>query len=60
MNKIITIARQFGSGGRLIGRELAQKLNIPFLDNELGRVRRQRNGKECNGKRREAHAGRGR
>ena len=35
MNKIITIARQFGSGGRLIGRELAQKLNIPFLDNEL-------------------------
>ena len=25
MNKIITIARQFGSGGRLIGRELAQK-----------------------------------
>ena len=42
MNKIITIARQFGSGGRLIGRELAQKLNIPFLDNELGRVRRQR------------------
>ncbi|MBS1412624.1 MAG: cytidylate kinase-like family protein [Christensenellaceae bacterium] len=35
MNKIITIARQFGSGGRLIGKELAQKLNIPFLDNEL-------------------------
>lgn len=35
MNKIITIARQFGSGGRLIGKELAQKLNIPFWDNEL-------------------------
>lgn len=35
MNKIITIARQFGSGGRLIGKELAEKLNIPFLDNEL-------------------------
>lgn len=35
MNKIITISRQFGSGGRLIGKELAEKLNIPFLDNEL-------------------------
>ena len=35
MNKIITIARQFGSGGRLIGQELDEKLNIPFLDNDL-------------------------
>ncbi len=35
MNKIITISRQFGSGGREIGAKLAQKLGIPFYDNEL-------------------------
>ena len=33
--KIITISREFGSGGRTIGRELAQRLNIPFYDKEL-------------------------
>lgn len=32
---IITISRQFGSGGRTIGKELAQKLGIPCYDNEL-------------------------
>ena len=36
MNKnIITISRQFGSGGRTIGRELANRLGIPFYDEEL-------------------------
>ena len=35
MNKIITISRQFGSGGREIGAKLAKKLEIPFYDNEL-------------------------
>ncbi len=35
MNKIITISRQFGSGGREIGAKLAKKLGIPFYDNEL-------------------------
>ncbi len=35
MNKIITISRQFGSGGREIGSKLAKKLGIPFYDNEL-------------------------
>lgn len=35
MNKIITISRQFGSGGREIGEKLAEKLGIPFYDNEL-------------------------
>ena len=34
-NKIITIGRQFGSGGRTIGRLVADKLNIPFYDKEL-------------------------
>jgi len=35
MNSIITISRQFGSGGREIGAKLATKLGIPFYDNEL-------------------------
>lgn len=35
MNKIITISRQYGSGGREIGEKLATMLNIPFYDNEL-------------------------
>ena len=33
--KIITISREFGSGGRSIGRKVAQKLGIPFYDKEL-------------------------
>ena len=32
---IITISRQYGSGGRFIGRKLANKLGIPFYDQEL-------------------------
>ncbi len=35
MNKIITISRQYGSGGREIGEKLAKRLGIPFYDNEL-------------------------
>lgn len=35
MKKIITISRQYGSGGREIGAKLAAKLGIPFYDNEL-------------------------
>lgn len=34
-NRIITISRQFGSGGRTIGRETAAKLGIPCYDYEL-------------------------
>ena len=33
--KIITISREFGSGGRTIGRKLADALGIPFYDKEL-------------------------
>lgn len=33
--KIITISREFGSGGRLIGRRLAEKLDVPYYDKEL-------------------------
>ncbi len=34
-NRIITISRQFGSGGRTIGKEVAEKLGIPLYDKEL-------------------------
>ena len=33
--KTITISREFGSGGRTIGRQVAEKLGIPFYDKEL-------------------------
>ena len=29
---VITIARQFGSGGRLVAQKVAAALNIPFYD----------------------------
>lgn len=32
---IITIGRQYGTGGREIGKKLADKLGIPFYDREL-------------------------
>lgn len=35
MNSIITISRQYGSGGREIGKKLAERLGVPFYDNEL-------------------------
>ena len=34
-NSIVTISRQFGSGGREIGRLLAERLGVPFYDKEL-------------------------
>ena len=33
-NIVITIGRQFGSGGRYVGRLLAEKLGVPFYDKE--------------------------
>lgn len=33
--KIITISREFGSGGRTIGHKVAERLGIPFYDKEL-------------------------
>lgn len=35
MVNIITISREFGSGGRTIGREVAKRLGIPCYDREL-------------------------
>ncbi len=35
MSKIITISRQFGSGGRELGRRIAQELGWAYYDNEV-------------------------
>ena len=32
---IITVGREYGSGGRIIGKKLSEQLNIPFYDKEL-------------------------
>lgn len=34
-NRVITIGRQFGSGGREIGEQLAKELGIPLYDKEI-------------------------
>lgn len=34
-NKIITISREFGSGGRFIGEEVAKKLGMKYYDNDI-------------------------
>ena len=34
-NFVITISREYGSGGRLIGEELARRLGIGFYDKEI-------------------------
>ena len=35
MNTIITIGREYGSRGRVIGEALAKRMNVPFYDKEL-------------------------
>lgn len=35
MNKIITIGREFGSGGRELGRKLAENLGFEYYDKEI-------------------------
>ena len=37
MIKIVTISREFGSGGRTIGKEVAEKLGIPCYDKDKKR-----------------------
>lgn len=41
---IITIERQYGSGGHLIGKKLAEDLGIPFYDGELLKVAAKESG----------------
>lgn len=43
-NLIITISRQYGSGGREIGRKLAEHLGIPYYDKELIILAAERSG----------------
>ncbi len=35
MNKIIAISREFGSGGRELGKRLADELNYAYYDKEI-------------------------
>ena len=46
MNKkvVITIARQYGSGGRTIGEMLSQDLNIHYYDRELLKLASEESG----------------
>lgn len=41
---IVTISREFGSGGRLIGKQLAEKLNVPYYDRELIELAAEKSG----------------
>ena len=42
--KIITISREFGSGGRELGKRLADELNIPCYDHEIIELIAKENG----------------
>lgn len=44
MNKIITITREFGSGGRELGKRLAEKLGYKYYDKEIISQLIQQNG----------------
>lgn len=41
---IVTISREFGSGGHSVGQKLAEKLGISFYDNELIRIAAEKMG----------------
>ena len=44
MNTIITIARQYGSGGREVGKKLAESLGIRCYDRDLITMAAQKSG----------------
>ena len=35
MKKIVTISREYGSGGHTIAKLVSEKLNVPFYDSEI-------------------------
>ena len=35
MKTLVTISREYGRGGRIIGKLLAEKLHVPFYDKEI-------------------------
>ena len=41
---VVSISREFGSGGRLIGKELAARLGIPCYDRTLIRKTAEKSG----------------
>lgn len=43
-NVVITISRQYGSGGRTVGEMLAKKLEIPYYDKELLKLASEESG----------------
>ena len=44
MKTIITIGRQYGSGGRQVGQKLAESLGIPYYDKEILKVAAKESG----------------
>jgi len=44
MEHVIIINREYGSGGRLIGKQVAEKLGVPFYDNELIKLTAEKSG----------------
>ena len=44
MNTIITIGRQYGSGGRQVGQKLAKEFGIPYYDKEILKVAAKESG----------------
>lgn len=45
---IITISRQYGSGGHIIGKKLSEELDIPFYDNEIISISAKKSGIRAN------------
>ena len=41
---ILTISREFGSGGRLIGNRIAERFDVPFYDRELIEMAAEKSG----------------
>ena len=44
MNTVITISREYGSGGRDIGKLVAEKLDIPYYDQEITEIAAKKSG----------------
>ena len=44
MNKIITVSREFGSGGRELGKRLAEELGFAYYDREIVATLAERTG----------------
>ena len=43
-NKIITISREYGSGGRSIGEQLAKELGVPYYDRQIIHMAAEKSG----------------